>query len=165
MFLWALFACQQPPTPPAPSVAPRDHDAIYASARQAADALPADAEKKLLEIGGDVFNRSQVPPGVEAFWWPRFERIAEWFVTYEKVRRAAGFRNLAREIKGRLVLEGPAGPFTLTAKADRIDHRADIGLAVMDYKTGTPPSAAQVETQFAPPLFFMALFFMSNLEQ
>jgi len=128
------------------------HDILHEFLERTPDALPADAEKKLLEIGGDVFNRSQVPPGVEAFWWPRFERIAEWFVTYEKVRRAAGFRNLAREIKGRLVLEGPAGPFTLTARADRIDHRADIGLAIMDYKTGTPPSAAQVETQFAPQL-------------
>ena len=51
-----------------------------------------------------------------------------------------------------MVLAGPAGPFTLTARADRIDHRADIGLAVMDYKTGLSPSAPQVEAGFSPQL-------------
>ncbi len=128
------------------------HDVLHEFLERTRDALPADAEKRLLEIGREVFKQAQVPPGVEAFWWPRFERIAAWFIGYEKDRREAGFRNLAGEIKGRLKLEAPAGPFTLTARADRIDHRADIGLAVMDYKTGQPPSAAQVETQFSPQL-------------
>ncbi|MBT7942929.1 MAG: hypothetical protein HN719_06185 [Alphaproteobacteria bacterium] len=128
------------------------HHILHEFLERFRDALPADAEKQLLEIGRDVFNKSQVPPGVDAFWWPRFERIAGWFIGYEKSRRAAGFRNMAGEINGRLELGGPGGPFTLTARADRIDHRADIGLSVMDYKTGQPPSAAQVENQFAPQL-------------
>lgn len=117
-----------------------------------ADALPANAERRLLGIGRQVFDKSQVPPGVDAFWWPRFERIAEWFIAYEQARRDAGWRTLAVETKGEMAVDGPAGPFTLTARADRIDHRADIGLAVMDYKTGLAPSAAQVEKQFAPQL-------------
>jgi len=128
------------------------HDVLHEFLERYRDALPADAEKQLLAIGHDIFDRAQVPPGVDAFWWPRFERIATWFIAYEKDRRAAGFKNLAGEVSGKMVLDGPAGPFTLTARADRIDHRADIGLAVMDYKTGQPPSTSQVETQFAPQL-------------
>ena len=116
------------------------------------DALPADAGKKLLGIGRQVFDDFQVPPGVDAFWWPRFERIAAWFIDYERDRREAGFRNVAAESKGEMVLDGPAGPFTLTARADRIDRRADVGLAVMDYKTGNPPSTPQVEAGFSPQL-------------
>ena len=34
-----------------------------------------------------------------------------------------------------MVLAGPAGPFTLTARADRIDV-GDGGLVITDYKTG-----------------------------
>jgi ATP-dependent helicase/nuclease subunit B len=37
------------------------------------------------------------------------------------------------ETEGKLVLEAPAGPFTLTARADRIDVRA-TGLVITDYK-------------------------------
>ena len=44
------------------------------------------------------------------------------------------------------------GEFTLTAHADRIDRLADGGLAIIDYKTGTPPSAAEVLRGDAPQL-------------
>ena len=47
---------------------------------------------------------------------------------------------------------GPAGDFTLTARADRIDLLADGSLAVVDYKTGQPPSAPQVESGLVPQL-------------
>lgn len=144
-----------PPIDDEPGAADRGiiiHDVLHEFLERYRDTLPAGADKRLLEIGRDVFNQSQVPPGVDAFWWPRFERIAAWFIGYEKDRREAGFHNLAGEIKGRMVLDGPAGPFTLTARADRIDHRADIGLSIMDYKTGTPPSAPQVNAGFSPQL-------------
>jgi ATP-dependent helicase/nuclease subunit B len=39
------------------------------------------------------------------------------------------------ETEGRLVLAGPAGAFTLTARADRIDVGAG-GLVITDYKSG-----------------------------
>ncbi len=38
----------------------------------------------------------------------------------------------------------PTGPaFTLTGRADRIERRTDGGIAILDYKTGTPPSATR----------------------
>ena len=37
----------------------------------------------LIAIGRDVFGDALARPGVWAFWWPRFERIAAWFVATE----------------------------------------------------------------------------------
>ncbi len=128
------------------------HAVLHEFLGQYGDALPGNAERRLLEIGRKVFDDFQVPPDVDAFWWPRFERIAGWFIEYERTRREAGFRNVATEKKGKMVLDGLTGPFTLTARADRIDHHADIGLSVMDYKTGQEPSWPQVKTFLAPQL-------------
>jgi len=114
--------------------------------------LPEDAERRLLGIGRKIFDDARVPPGVRAFWWPRFERIAGWFAQYERARRAAGYKTIGNEARGELMIAATAGPFTLTAVADRIDRRADVGLAVMDYKTGAAPTAPQVESGLSPQL-------------
>ncbi len=80
---------------------------------------------------------------MRAFWWPRFERLARWFVAHEAGRRAMLADSLT-EVPGEVVFGEPAGgPFTLRAKADRIDRLADGTLAVIDYKTGALPSARE----------------------
>ena len=38
------------------------------------------AVERLLEIGIEAFAQWQNFPDLLAFWWPRFERIARWFV-------------------------------------------------------------------------------------
>jgi ATP-dependent helicase/nuclease subunit B len=50
-----------------------------------------------------------------------------------------------------MTFDAPFGPFTLTAKADRIELDAQ-GAAVIDFKTGSTPSAKQVAQGFAPQL-------------
>jgi RecB family exonuclease len=50
-----------------------------------------------------------------------------------------------------LTFEAPFAPFTLTAKADRIEVSA-TGAAVMDFKTGAIPTPKQIATGFAPQL-------------
>ncbi len=127
------------------------HAALDAFVREHPDGLPPDALPRLLALGRDAFGpllRSH--PDVWAFWWPRFERIAAWFVALERDRRPA-LRPLATEVAGALDLTGPAGPFRLTAKADRIDAGAG-GLVLIDYKTGTPPPQREIELGFAPQL-------------
>ena len=69
----------------------------------------------------------------------------------ERARRA-DLKASASEADGRLTIDGPAGPFVLTAKADRIDTLADGTLAIIDYKTGAPPSRREVAAGFAPQL-------------
>jgi ATP-dependent helicase/nuclease subunit B len=113
--------------------------------------MPADAATRLLAIGREQFGAALERPGIRAFWWPRFERIAQWFVAHEAARRA-DIAAIAAERSGRLVLTGPAGPFTLTARADRIDTLRGGGLAIADYKTGTLPRGEDVQLGFAPQL-------------
>ncbi len=110
------------------------------------------AERHLLEIGSKHFDAHLSRPGVRAFWWPRFERIATWFIANERARRAAGWRTVATEADGHRDFDGLRRPFTLTARADRIDARADVGLSIIDYKTGQPPSDKQIAAGLASQL-------------
>lgn len=90
-------------------------------------------------------------PAVAAFWWPRFRRAAAWFVAGEANLRRDVARQLT-EIDGSTEIPAPLGPFTLTARADRIDVLADGTLRICDYKTGRPPSEKQVTSGLAPQL-------------
>ncbi len=127
------------------------HDALDDFLREFPDDLPTDAGDRLLEIGERSFGSALARPGVRAFWWPRFERIAAWFVETERARRA-GIASTATEVSGEIDIAAPGGPFTLAAKADRIDLHHDGGLSIIDYKTGAAPSKKQVTTGHAPQL-------------
>lgn len=109
--------------------------------------LPDDPEAALLRLGEEVFAPLRARPGVYAFWWPRFRRIAAWVARQERQRRALSPQVFA-EIKGRQEL----GDFVLTAKADRIECRPDGTLAVLDYKTGAVPKSKDVCLGYSPQL-------------
>ncbi|MBP2292208.1 double-strand break repair protein AddB [Azospirillum rugosum] len=127
------------------------HSALDAFVREYPGLLPQDALHRLIDLGRESFGPLlQTHPDVWAFWWPRFERIAEWFIALERDRRLT-VKPLTTEVSGELTLNGPAGPFLLTAKADRIDSTGE-GLVLIDYKTGTPPSTREIELGFAPQL-------------
>lgn len=113
--------------------------------------LPSDAEERLIEIGQDVFQSIAGHPVVKAFWWPRFLRVAVWFIGVEQQRRHM-LRSSSTEVRGTLTVPTPAGDFTLTAVADRIDSLAEGGYAILDYKTGAPPTDLDIKNGFAPQL-------------
>ncbi len=116
------------------------------------EALPEDAETRLMALADEMLREaSAARPSVWAYWRPRLERIARWFIAEERQRRPAA-RPLATEVEGALTLAGPAGPFRLTATADRIDRLADGRLAIIDYKTGSVPTKSAVEGGTAPQL-------------
>ena len=87
----------------------------------------------------------------DLFWWPRFVAVARWLVDHERARRGEAMP-IATEARGKLVISGPAGPFVLTAKADRVDRLASGGLAIVDYKTGRLPTAKEIDAGYAPQL-------------
>ena len=97
-----------------------------------------------------------IHPSVWAFWWPRFLKVAHWFIETEEVRRADAIP-VAVETKGQLEFPGPAGPFLLTAKADRVDRLSEGGLDIIDYKTGAAPAKKKLETGYFPQLPLEAL--------
>jgi len=132
------------------------HGALEALIKTYPRDLPPDAEALLLELGRERFGTLfEERPDVASFWWPRFERIARWFVDWERARRPL-IKPLATEVRGRIVLDMPRAPFILTAKADRIDRGPD-GLVVVDYKTGEPPGDETVRLGLAPQLPLEAL--------
>jgi len=51
-----------------------------------------------------------------------------------------------------LELARPGGLFRLSGRADRIERRQGGGLAILDYKTGTPPTQKEVEAGLSPQL-------------
>ncbi|MFA7429605.1 MAG: double-strand break repair protein AddB [Rhodospirillaceae bacterium] len=123
------------------------HKALETFTLRHPDALPDDALGALLACGREVFETDIARPAVWAFWWPRFERLAAWVVKQEAQRRA-DVRESHVEVKGSLDIGG----FTVTATADRVDLLHDGTLAILDYKTGTPPSKKEVAAGYAPQL-------------
>ncbi len=127
------------------------HQALETYLTAHPEAPPADPLAALVDAGRSVFAPLEAWPGLWAFWWPRYLSVAHWFAAVDRELRQDGL--VARpEVRGRMTLAAPAGPFTLTAKADRIDRSADGCLAIVDYKTGAPPRAQDVELGFAPQL-------------
>jgi ATP-dependent helicase/nuclease subunit B len=126
------------------------HDIMRRFAKAHPEVLPPDPESELVAIADAVLARYASNPRVAAFWGPRFARFAHWFAETELARRV-GVTHVAAEVGGRLAVKGPAGPFTLTARADRIDLRAD-GLVITDYKTGQFPADTRVIQGLAPQL-------------
>ena len=110
------------------------HDALGQFALQYPKDLPENIAAELMSFSQASFDRYGPHPRVRAFWLSRFRRFAEWFAATEQERRAGGDQTLG-EVTGSYAFEAPAGPFTLTARADRIDIGAD-GIAITDYKTG-----------------------------
>jgi ATP-dependent helicase/nuclease subunit B len=138
-----------------PSAADRGsaiHDAIGEFTKATARALPKDAERLLLQFGEQAFAQLMERPEARALWWPRFRRIASWVASWERERRV-NVKSVAAETDGRLAIALDDGrSFTLTARADRIEHRRDGTFALLDYKTGMPPSDKQVRLGLSPQL-------------
>ena len=130
------------------------HEALSAFIR--AGGGDGDALERLLRHGDAAFARLDAWPEARAFWWPRFERIAQWFVARE-AGRGASVAQSATEVAGTLSLSGPLGSFQLTARADRIDCGTDGALEIIDYKTGAVPTDKQIIAGYAPQLPLEAL--------
>lgn len=127
------------------------HEALDRFIREAKDDLPEDAEARLLAIGKEQFRSVLAHPVVHAFWWPRFERVARWFIAQERARRPE-IEESFTEVRGEIMLPAAVGDFVLTAHADRIDRLRGGGYAVLDYKTGQPPSQKDLRNGYAPQL-------------
>jgi ATP-dependent helicase/nuclease subunit B len=127
------------------------HDALDGFLRAHPDTLPPDAEHRLVALGEAAFGAALARPAVRAFWWPRFLRIARWFIDQERTARGT-IRSSRTEVSGSHEILAPGGPFVLSAHADRIDLLASGGLSIIDYKTGSVPSNPQIKAGFAPQL-------------
>ena len=110
--------------------------------------LPENPLDILIALGKRHFADFDISPDLEAFWWPKFLKTAEWIIQQEEDYRHS-VKLVHNEIKGEISYNLPNGPFTFTAKADRIDELKDGCLNILDYKTGKIPSSKEVQSGHA----------------
>jgi ATP-dependent helicase/nuclease subunit B len=116
-------------------------------------AWPADAGIRLRGCMDAALDEAAMRPALAAWWRPRLRRIADWVAETEASRRAQFRLALIKsEQDGAWRFDAPAGDFTLIGRADRIERMVDGGIAILDYKTGAPPSQKAVEDGLAPQL-------------
>ncbi len=127
------------------------HNVLREFSERFADSLPTDPADELIAMGRKHFAALENFPEAQAFWWPRFKRIAQWLGGWEAARRA-NFHLVAAEIRGAIQIPVAEGVFTLSGVADRIERDAAGGYVILDYKTGSVRTEKQVRTGLAPQL-------------
>jgi ATP-dependent helicase/nuclease subunit B len=128
------------------------HDALGEFTKSFATQLPDDPVGALRGIGQKYFAPLMERPEARALWWPRFLRIAAWFSNWEIARRG-NLTAIEAEISGEIPIPlDNARTFVLSARADRIERRRDGTFAILDYKTGQPPTGKQVRMGLSPQL-------------
>ena len=113
--------------------------------------FPANAREELLAAGRQTFAENNLALERRAFWWPAFEKIVDWLVSTEEEYRL-NIRRVNNEVKGEYSWTAPAGKFTVTAKADRVDQTLDGKINIIDYKTGKARTPKEVRAGYAPQL-------------
>jgi ATP-dependent helicase/nuclease subunit B len=128
------------------------HDALGEFTQTFSGALPDDPVRALRGIGEKYFAPLMERPEARALWWPRFQRIAAWFADWEIARRGT-IDAIKAEIRGEIGIPlDNERTFILSARADRIERRHDGRYAILDYKTGQPPTGKQVRMGLSPQL-------------
>ena len=128
------------------------HEALGEFTKEYASALPKDPARTLRGIGEKYFAPLMERPEARALWWPRFQRIAAWFSDWEIARRG-NVAGIDAEIRGEIPIQlDNERTFVLSARADRIERRLDGTYAILDYKTGQPPTGKQVRMGLSPQL-------------
>ena len=129
------------------------HAAFERFAREHPDVLPLEAEDLFAELLLEELRRAGMPRSRMTREEALAANVAPWVIDFER-RRRPGAR-LIVERQGELTFPAPGGPFTLTAKADRIEARGAMG-DILDFKTGQAPSSKQVESGLSPQLTLTA---------
>jgi ATP-dependent helicase/nuclease subunit B len=128
------------------------HDALGDFTQAFATTLPDNPALVLRKIGEKHFAPLMTQPAARALWWPRFLRIAAWFANWE-IERRINVASIDAEVRGEISIPLAGGrTFYLSARADRIERRSDRSFAILDYKTGQPPTGKQVRMGLSPQL-------------
>ena len=125
--------------------APQRGTAVHEALERFADGNDPRALLRLLDRGLAEAGFSGVRRRTER---ARLAASVDAYIAWNNARRAAGFVAY-RETAGALDLGDGR---TLSGRADRIDVRPGKVAEVVDFKTGAPPSAQQVNSGLAPQL-------------
>ena len=97
----------------------------------------------LEELADKHLTELSAHPLLRALWRPRLLRALEWVQL--QLASEHGREPVKWEAWGQMHVDG----IRIFGKADRIDRLPDGSFAIVDYKTGSPPTGAQVENGFA----------------
>ena len=129
------------------------HETISAFTKAYPAELPDRALEHLIECAKVEFAPLEGRSDFEAFWWPRFCSSAAWLIEWETKRRSGLNPPLLAEQEGFIDIDiGTAIPFRLSARADRIEILKDGKVALIDFKTGDPPTQKQINIGLTPQL-------------
>lgn len=137
------------------------HKAFERLAEDHPDQLPPDAAAIFEGFYVAELEAAGMPHEALARETALAKEAAAWVADLERRRRADG-RTIHVELKGELTIEAPAGPFTVNARADRIEIDPQGYGHILDYKTGKAPSKKVVETGFSPQLTLTAAILQSG---
>lgn len=108
---------------------------------------------ELAPLAERMFDEMSAHPFMRAMWKPRLLDALLW-IEQETDRLAGEGRDvLAFEKEGEMTVDG----IRIHGRADRVDRLADGSLAIVDYKTGTPPTGRMVEKGYALQLGLIGL--------
>lgn len=152
----------QPLPPIGAAIGPREIGDVWHAALEAfSTTAPHDetaeaARTRLITIATKEFAPLCADRRFRATRWPRILKGFETFLEFDRAHRAAA-QQIWFECDGKFEWLLPDGaPFALTARADRIERLISGAAVIVDYKTGAPPGAKEVEVGFAPQLTLQA---------
>lgn len=117
--------------------------------------LPPDAAAIFQGLYLEELDAAGMPPEQMPRESALAEQAAAWIADLEARRRADG-RVLHVEVRGKRQIMVAGQPFTIAAKADRIETGPGRIGHVLDYKTGRAPTTKMVKTGFSPQLTLTA---------
>jgi len=115
------------------------------------NAIDDNTPKLLSNYSQLEMQKIQLDESSKAFWQTRFDRAFHWLAAHEKSWREHA-EPLRTESSGKITLQTANAPFTLTARADRIDRNKNGGAIIIDYKSGGSYSAKSMESGKTPQL-------------
>jgi ATP-dependent helicase/nuclease subunit B len=119
--------------------------------------MPSHALDDFLTVAASELGAYADDPALWSFWKPRLTRLGGWITDHERSWRQ-DWRHAKAEVAGKTLFDGPAGAFTLTAIADRIDTSLNSSAgAIIDYKSGGTFSQSGMKSGRFPQLPLEAL--------
>jgi ATP-dependent helicase/nuclease subunit B len=131
------------------------HDILEKFVDRYPDTLPEDVEAEVMAIAEDMLRDPLLASEGMAISRARLRAAISWMAAYETSRRH-DLRKSYSELTGHMQLPIAGAPFTISAKADRIDALQSGGYRILDYKTGIPPSDSDLENLFSLQLVLEA---------